>query len=234
MPRLDVHSHFLPAVDDGCRDVGESLICLRQMADAGYTRVFCTPHSGPSGLTCAQVAAGVAALQKAVDEVKIPITLRPGGELSLTPDVPEYARQDLLPTYGHNTKFVLADIWVDKWPDWATRAVEWLSAHDYTLILAHPERMSAVRTDAGLMDELTRMGVRFQGNLGPLGGSESPQSQALAERFLKEGRYFMLGSDSHRKDGMAVRLAGLKRAEELVDAATLTMLTETNPGQLWK
>jgi tyrosine-protein phosphatase YwqE len=27
--RIDVHSHLLPGVDDGCRDVAESVACAR-------------------------------------------------------------------------------------------------------------------------------------------------------------------------------------------------------------
>jgi hypothetical protein len=42
--RIDVHSHLLPGVDDGCRDVAESVACARLMVDAGYTHSYCTPH----------------------------------------------------------------------------------------------------------------------------------------------------------------------------------------------
>ena len=42
--RIDVHSHLLPGVDDGCRDVAESIACARKMVEAGYTHSYCTPH----------------------------------------------------------------------------------------------------------------------------------------------------------------------------------------------
>ena len=233
MNRTDVHGHFLPGLDDGCRDVGESLICLKAMAGAGYRRVFCTPHCGPEGVPLERIAREVALLQEALVATRIPIELRPGGELGLTPNLPEHARANGLPTYGHNSKTMLVDIWEYEWPTWATRDCEWLLGQGYRVVLAHPERMPSVQEHPALLDQLARMGLVFQGNLGPLGGSESQHCRELAERFLQDGRYFMLGSDAHRKETLAVRLAGLRRAEELVGAQTVQALTETNPGTLW-
>ena len=51
--RIDVHSHLLPNVDDGCSSLAESLECARRMVQAGYTHCFCTPHYWPSLATSA-------------------------------------------------------------------------------------------------------------------------------------------------------------------------------------
>ncbi len=40
MNRIDVHCHFLPGIDDGCKDVAESLECLRIMAGGGLLKDF--------------------------------------------------------------------------------------------------------------------------------------------------------------------------------------------------
>lgn len=41
---LDIHSHILPAVDDGARDVETSVELLRMMKEQGITHVIATPH----------------------------------------------------------------------------------------------------------------------------------------------------------------------------------------------
>ena len=66
--RIDVHSHLLPGVDDGCRTVQESVQCARLMADAGYTHSFCTPHVWPhlSRNTVAHIPRYTEELQSAV------------------------------------------------------------------------------------------------------------------------------------------------------------------------
>ena len=50
---IDLHSHLLPAVDDGSRSVGQSVRVLEQLAAQGVTAVCLTPH-----LRSAELAAG--------------------------------------------------------------------------------------------------------------------------------------------------------------------------------
>lgn len=41
---LDIHSHILPGVDDGAKNIDESLELLRMMKNQGITDVIATPH----------------------------------------------------------------------------------------------------------------------------------------------------------------------------------------------
>ncbi len=236
MSRVDVHNHFLPGIDDGCRTLSESLACLRLMADNGYGRIFCTPHCGASeygGLTPGVIAAAVENLNKMLREERIAIELRPGGELRLTPELATSINRTDIPTYGQNTRYCLVDIWEDTWPDWADTAVCRLQDSGLKVILAHPERMVSIQKRRDLVDEFTERGLLFQGNLGPLGGSDSALANSLAVELLREDRYFMLGSDGHRPDHMDVRIRGLQRAVALVGYEKAQTLLETNPAKLW-
>ena len=73
--RIDVHSHLLPGVDDGCRTVQESVQCARMMVEAGYTHSFCTPHVWPSlpHNTPGNIRRMVLEFQTALDEAQIPL-----------------------------------------------------------------------------------------------------------------------------------------------------------------
>ena len=44
---IDIHSHILPGIDDGARDIGQSLEMAHKYVMAGYTRVIATPHAVP-------------------------------------------------------------------------------------------------------------------------------------------------------------------------------------------
>ncbi len=44
---FDIHSHILPGVDDGAKDIAESIELLRQMKEQGITAVAATPHFYP-------------------------------------------------------------------------------------------------------------------------------------------------------------------------------------------
>src|SRR5215469_7918145 len=109
--RIDVHSHLLPGVDDGCATLEESLACARKLVQAGYTHAFCTPHIWPNlpKNTVEEIAQRTQRLQQAYDEASVPLKLLPGGELNLRPDIIDTALNDL-PTYGMARKFCLFDI----------------------------------------------------------------------------------------------------------------------------
>jgi len=65
-----------------------------------------------------------------------------------------------------------------------------------------------------------------------LGDENNTARRALAEQWLKQDRYFMLGSDLHRLDTLPRRLHGLRRATELVGQNVVTRLTQTHPAML--
>lgn len=39
-----MHSHLIPGVDDGARDMGKSLELIRGMQKLGYSKIITTPH----------------------------------------------------------------------------------------------------------------------------------------------------------------------------------------------
>ncbi len=231
--RIDVHSHLLPGVDDGCKTVGDSIACARELVAAGYTHAFCTPHIWPSypDISMHTVPQWTAALQREYDSAGVALKLFPGGEISLhaklTRATPEY-----LLTYGLAGRYALVDLWCEKCPAFFEDAVTWLQDKHLTVILAHPERMRAVQLDPALADYFRELGLLLRGNLQCFGDSPDAPTRRVAEQYLREGRYFLLGSDTHNPQTMGVRMEGLKRAIELAGEETIATLTIENPLKL--
>jgi hypothetical protein len=61
--------------------------------------------------------------------------------------------------------------------------------------------------------------------------SDGPARHAHA-RLLRDGRYFMLGTDCHNAEGLPIRLQGIERAIELVGEQAVHDLTVANPQKL--
>jgi protein-tyrosine phosphatase len=231
--RIDVHSHLLPGIDDGCKTIEESLACARMMVEAGYTHSFCTPHIWPGySNTIKSIPQMVTTLQGELDSAGIPLKLIPGGEINLRTDYMSATPPNEVVTYALNGRYVLFDIWCDKLPEHVAPSIEWLQSLGLTVILAHPERMRAVQDEPELADYFQERGVLLQGNLQCLSDPPTARTRQIADRFLREDRYFMLGSDLHSLETLPPRLAGLKRAIELVGNDTVDRLTKKNPAKL--
>jgi len=41
---IDTHNHILYNIDDGCRNIEESIILLKKMEKLGFNKVILTPH----------------------------------------------------------------------------------------------------------------------------------------------------------------------------------------------
>jgi len=231
--RIDVHSHLLPGIDDGCKTIEESIRCARALVDAGYTHSFCTPHVWPSLPlnTVDNIRRMVADVQIALETAKIPLRLLPGGEINLREDTLHTAPEALV-SYDMAGRYVLIDLWAEKLPKFFAPNVRWLQSRGAKVILAHPERMRAVQSDPALADYFAELGILLQGNLQCFGDPPHAETRQVAEQYLAEKRYFMLGSDLHNLKSLPIRIAGLYRVMELVGEDGAWELTSTNPSKL--
>ncbi len=227
--RIDVHSHLLPGIDDGCRDVAESIACARRMVEAGYTHSFCTPHVWPNlGNSTQTVHPRVEALQKQLNAAGVALKLHRGGEMHISACFCDMPPDDLV-TYNNAGKYALFDFWTQRLPIYFEKCLKHLCDAEIVPILAHPERIEAVQNDPDKIIEHLQAGLLIQCNLECLGDPQRGRRTLLAEQWLREDRYFMLGSDLHQLGGVDVRLAGLKRAIEIVGEDKVWELTHTHP-----
>ena len=88
--RVDVHSHLIPAVDDGCQSLDESIECARLLVREGYTHSFCTPHVWPNLPlnTVENIRRMVADLQIALERADVVVI---SGSLNTADDAVFYA-----------------------------------------------------------------------------------------------------------------------------------------------
>jgi len=233
MGLIDVHSHLLPGLDDGCENIEDSIACARVLVEYGYTHSFCTPHIWPNlpANSVKKIPQYVDALQAVLDREQIPLKLIPGGEINIHPTLTQTPPEEIV-TCAMARKYALVDLWADRLPEYFFDAVRWLQDLGLTVILAHPERMRAIQDEPEAADVLAEKGVLLQGNLQCLSDPLGKDTRRVIEKFLAEGRYFLLGSDLHKLATLPSRIAGLKRAREVLGEEGIAKLMVENPKKL--
>lgn len=233
MGRIDVHAHLLPGIDDGCQTLEDSLDCARKLLEYGYSHCFCTPHiwSNLPHNNPRDIARRTSELQAQLDRATIPLIVLPGGEINLGPNLLHTA-PDQIVTYGQAGKHVLIDLWADRIPEFFKPTIVWLQSLGLTVILAHPERMRALQDDPTLADWFAELDVLLQGNLQCFNDAPHQATRQTAERFLSEGRYFLLGTDLHGRETLRPRLEGFERVRSILDSESFDRLTIHNPSRL--
>ena len=82
----DVHMHIIPGIDDGSGSMEESLEEIRMAIAQGGGAIIATPHSWAIENSHFMMQERFHALQEAVREERIPVTLALGCEVLCDPD----------------------------------------------------------------------------------------------------------------------------------------------------
>lgn len=228
---IDLHTHVLPGIDDGCRTLDDSIELARAAASEGITTLAATPHVSFEYPTEPETMERlVEDVRTAVARAGIGIEILPGGELALdklATLVPEgVARFGL----GGNPRVALLEFPYAGWPLGLDDLVFRLQTAGTTVVLAHPERNTEVQAEPGSLAELVERGVLVQVTAASLDGRLGGSSRRAARVLLERGLAHLLASDAHTPD---VRRAGLRSAAEaLGDARLARWLTEDVPRAL--
>lgn len=196
--KVDIHSHLVPAIDDGIQSVEEGLEILRQMEALGYEKVITTPHTMPGSFdnTPEIILGGLEKMQKAVAEAGINIKMEAATEYYLDENFMEKLESDEpIMTFGNN--YVLFETSFINAPPFLKEATFLLSIKGYKSVYAHPERYLYLMEDKRLLEEMVDREVIFQLNVVSLAGAYGKPVQKFAERLVDMGAIGMVGTDCH-------------------------------------
>jgi len=195
---FDIHSHILPGIDDGARDLSVSLAMARLAVAQGVTVQACTPHILPGMYDNRgeAIRRAVAALQGALDEAGIGLRLVAGADVHLVPGLVEGLQSGRVLALA-DSRYVLVEPPERLAPPRMADQFFGLMLAGYHPILTHPERLGWVSSHYELIEQLTQAGVWMQVTAGSLTGGFGRRAQYWAERLLEEGRVHVLASDAH-------------------------------------
>ena len=164
---IDIHAHILPGVDDGARDLKESIALAVSAASQGIRAVIATPHFSRRG-DPDEYRQLLKSVQTEIWKSCPDFQLYLGQEL--------YYHEDLGDRLLSGQALTLADssyILVEFDPaapfSRMSRGIRNLCGLGYIPVLAHAERYGCLR-ESGMLERLREMGALFQVNYESLTG----------------------------------------------------------------
>lgn len=228
---IDLHSHLLFGLDDGARNLDETLAIARSMADDGVRVVAATPHVRDDYPTQpAQMESRVAEVQDAVRAAGIPLEVLPGAEIAIDmlPALDGDARQRF--GLGGNPHLLLLEFPYHGFPFGLASTIWELNVSGTVTVIAHPERNADVQESPIRLRDIVRAGGIVQLTAASVDGTLGKGPARCSRRLLELGLAHLLASDSH---GPGVRQAGLRSAcAALGDDALAHWLTNDVPRAL--
>lgn len=193
----DMHSHFIPGIDDGAQTVDESIEMITRMHQMGYSRIVTTPHIKVDHYpnTRETIEAGLAELKQAMAERGIDIPVHAAAEYYIDDHFLNLLENEPLLTIWKNE--VLVEISFMFEPVQLNDIIYRICSKGYQPIMAHPERYLYYHQNFDKYEELKNRGCYLQMNLNSLTGYYGKQVKQTAEKLFSMGMYDYAGSDMH-------------------------------------
>lgn len=197
----DIHTHILPGVDDGSRNMQETRRMLQMQRQQGVLHVIAAPHfavgerqESPENLR--SVLNQVREIAKQIDPE---MTIDLGNELLNGPGVITALQQGEALTLA-GTRYILVEFLPSDRYSLIYQSLRDYIMEGYIPVVAHMERYEALLSDRNRIVELIMLGAYFQMNAESLMGRRFSRRPAVCRRLVEEGMIHFIGSDCHRSD----------------------------------
>jgi len=196
---IDIHSHILPGVDDGPGDEEGTLALLRRMAADGITEVAATPHmlDGRYDVSRDRMLEGVERVRRLVEEEVPSLTVHPGAEVLVHPDLPDRLARGEVATLSEGGRYILVEMSFQVVPVELGRLLFEIQLKGVVPVLAHPERTRQVQRRPEILDPLVEAGVLMQINASSLTGDLGEAERGAALALVERGVAHIVASDAH-------------------------------------
>lgn len=198
MAVIDFHSHILPSIDDGSKDVDMSMKMLEISSAQGVDIILATPHFYASRH---RVEDFLRRRERAYDKLMqqkgdVGPSIVLGAEVAFFSGMSRADRIDELTIGGGRA--LLLELPFEPWSSSIVREVRTLIAdRGFMVVLAHLERYMKMRDNSRLLQELLEFPLYVQINAESL---LSWRGRGPLIRMYKNRQAHLLGSDCHRLD----------------------------------
>jgi len=230
---IDYHCHLLPGIDDGPKDMDESLAMACALHKAGFKKIYCTPHQmkGVYDSENKTVLSAVTALRKKLNDEKISVEILPGREYYLDEFLGSYLKHPL--PLG-KSKYILIEIPNYTRTEFVKEACFRIKCMGFIPMIAHPERCmlfavhikgkssvfslssskgknsEALVRKTELINYLKNIGCAFQGNIGSFNALYGKEVKKTADYLRKKEIFTHFGTDTHSLKDITSYLAKYK------------------------
>ena len=193
--KTDIHSHFIPGIDDGSPDMETSISLIKKMQELGYSKVITTPHvmSDFYQNSSETILKSLADVRLELKLQNINMEIDAAAEYYIDFEFEQKIGKEKFLTFGDN--YILVELSFMQAPKNLFDAIFKLQLEDYKVVLAHPERYRYYNQED--YDNLISRGVLLQINLLSLIEYYSTSIQKKTEQLIANNQVSFIGTDCH-------------------------------------
>ncbi len=230
----DVHQHLVYGVDDGARELDDSVAMLQACIQNNTTDVICTSHVRGHGSVSRRDAylRHIDKLREYINKNTLPLCLHTGSEIFYSEDSIEILKHRIAFPLGESDHVLLEFTPYEPYETLLRAALEFFN-EGYTPVFAHVERYECLRDIEKLQRLREECGLRAQMNANTVLSSKGLFGDRFVKKLLKNDLIDFVGSDAHNTSN---RSTHLREAYDILERSYGTdkaiCLCQTNAGAL--
>ena len=202
---IDIHTHILPAIDDGPTTMTESLEMCRIAVNDGIKKMIATPHvqNGMYDLDANKVLEKIHLLNQLVKQEGLDLVIFPGAEVHLSDRLldAEILKESSILTLNGGKKYILLEFPFQWVPSGTEHVIFKLRSMGFTPILPHLERNFKIQRDPSMIRHFAEMGAILQVTAQSITGDFDAAPMKCALWMLKNNLVHVIASDAHSPAG---------------------------------
>ena len=193
--KTDIHSHFIPGIDDGSPDMDTTINLILEMQKLGFSKVITSPHvmSDFYKNSSEIILKGRDAIRTELAARNINMDFDAVAEYYIDYNFEQKIGKEKLLAFGDN--YLLVELSFVEAPKKLFDIIFKLQLEGYKIVLAHPERYHYFQMRD--YEELINRGVFLQINWLALIGYYSLEIKKKAEHLIIRNMVSFLGTDCH-------------------------------------
>lgn len=227
---IDIHSHILPSIDDGSRDMDMSIDMAKLYIGNGFKKIVATPHyiEGLENSSRSNNRIKLKELQANLREEGIGLEVYMGHEVMISLDLIKKLKDGFISSLN-GSKYVLIELPMYDIPLYTENVFYNLQLMGYVPILAHPERNLKIIEDPNILLRYVRSGVLAQLNLPSLEEKYGRDVKNTAKILLRHNLIHFVSSDAHSSSRRSPEVSdAIKILKTLVGEGQFRKLTSIN------
>lgn len=194
---IDLHNHYLPSVDDGTKEIKDTLYGLQLAVKEKVSAICFTPH-----IWLGRFNNSPDKLREVFELVKreakgINIGLYLGSEVYYSSSISEDYAKGLYIPIGTRKKYLLVELSTTVMPQGVSNGLYKLMLEGCEPIIAHPERYTYVQKDYKTILDFSKAQIPIQVTTQAIMGFLGRRAFKTAVKLLDEGLVSFLSSDAH-------------------------------------
>lgn len=231
---IDIHTHLIPNVDDGSKNVDITFKTFEEAQRVGFTDIILTSHYIPeyNETKKEELTFWKENLQEVLKSKNSKLKLHSGMEIYISENINEFIEQGKLLTLA-NSKYILMELPMNTTVNYLNYVIYFLESIGLKLIIAHPERYRNVQKTPDIVKEYIEKGCLMQCNYGSILGKYGKEAKDTIKYLLKNNLVHFIATDCHNSGGIYLEVPkALKKIEKIIGTKKTYEITTLNQRKI--